>query len=150
MTEICERHPLRCPFPAAAEYLGDALSDASPDDTLRLVAPVGAACGGLAKDVHVKYTRVFAPPDHTWNVEWKPEPGGIYPAFEGRITIFAAEQDGGAVLELAGRYTPPGGALGQVFDSLIGARIASATLQELVTRLGAAIDRRCAECRHPA
>lgn len=149
MTRLSERHSVRCPESAARENLNRMLQQASQNELLRLAVPVPAVSGGLAKDVRVSYARLPGAPaeGESWLVHWTPEPGGIYPSFEGTIAVRADGAPGDSVLVLEGRYTPPAGAIGQIFDSVIGARIASATLQALLSRIAEKLEQ-CYERRY--
>jgi hypothetical protein len=71
------------------------------------------------------------------DVRWEPT-GGPFPRFDGTLRI-APVGDDACVLELAGAYEPPGGALGALFDGLVGHRLARATLHDLVARIGRSV-----------
>jgi hypothetical protein len=69
------------------------------------------------------------------SLSWTPEGGGPYPAFSGTVVADAAMDSEGSVVSIAGRYAPPGGIAGDVFDALVGRRIARATIRELLERI---------------
>jgi hypothetical protein len=73
--------------------------------------------------------------DQPWRIHWKPE-SRLYPEFEGELTVRADETYETSHLELPGSYHPPGGIAGAAFDLVAGGRIASATAQALLHRIG--------------
>jgi hypothetical protein len=73
--------------------------------------------------------------DQPWRIHWTPE-SGLYPQFEGELTVRADETYETSRLELRGSYTPPGGIAGAAFDWVAGARIASSTARALLRHLG--------------
>ena len=78
------------------------------------------------------------------HVAWAPKRSRAYPVFDGAFATEPLGEDR-CVLSLTGRYEPPGGWLGAVFDALAGARIARATLASLVEEIGRAAERDYAE-----
>jgi hypothetical protein len=142
MTTVKEFLYVDCPYVRAREYLHAALAHVSADQLphlLRLKATVPATSIELAKYVNVQYDRATDPMhfDEPWRVRWTPEPGGIYPSFDGELAVRADETYGSAILELTGEYTAPLGAAGRVFDAALGQRIAAGTAQELLARIAA-------------
>jgi hypothetical protein len=91
----------------------------------------------LSKGVTVTFGSAVDPMhfDQPWRIHWKPQ-GGPYPEFEGELTVRADETYETSRLELRGSYRPPGGIIGAAFDFVAGGRIASATAQALLRRLG--------------
>lgn len=72
-------------------------------------------------------------------IRWVPEGTGAFPTFEGILSVRANDGDHGSSIELAGNYTPPVGAAGQVFDAVIGHRIARTTAREFLKDVKRAI-----------
>jgi hypothetical protein len=70
--------------------------------------------------------------DRPWSVRWDPIGGGTYPQFEGKLAIDIAENGRACALVIEGEYAPPLGAAGQVFDSVLGSRVASITAREFL------------------
>jgi len=68
-------------------------------------------------------------------VHWTPN-SALYPEFDGNVLVRAEDTYAVAALEIDGGYTPPGGPLGNVFDLLLGRRIAHATARALLKRIG--------------
>jgi hypothetical protein len=147
MTTISTNLLIYCPYVRARAYLHEdierALGDALPQ-IVRLDAVLPATHAHLSKIVRVTYAPAVDQMhfDEPWQVRWTPEPGGIYPSFEGEIRVRADENYEWAVLELTGKYTPPLGAAGQVFDALAGRQIAEATARSLLTSIAAKMEAR--------
>jgi hypothetical protein len=145
MTRVTESLYVDCPYVRAREFLHAALAQASADQLphlVRLKATVPATRIELAKYVNVRYSGATDPMhfDEPWRVRWTPEPGGIYPSFDGELTVRADETYRSAILELTGEYAPPLGAAGRVFDAAFGQRIAAGTAQELLARIAAEME----------
>jgi hypothetical protein len=136
MAQLVECAFVDCPYHRARAYLasgvGERIGSGAP---LTLRVPLGGV--ELKKDVVVTFTPGVDPMhmDQPWRVHWTPEGGGPYPDFDGELTVRADEDYTSSVLELSGEYTPPGGALGQAFDYVVGSRIATITAQTLLARL---------------
>ena len=144
MSELLERRIVRCPYHLAQRYLAQGISEraASGDPgPLTLTLPLPGA--ELVKDVVVTYGAGVDPMhfDQPWQIHWKPR-SGAYPEFDGELTVRADETYESSRLELCGSYRPPGGALGKAFDRAVGNRIAVATAQALLERLGAQMESR--------
>lgn len=58
---------------------------------------------------------------------------GLYPSFSGILDVIADEA--GSVLDLAGRYDPPGGGAGRAFDATIGYLIAQRSMSSFLDDL---------------
>ena len=72
-------------------------------------------------------------------ISWKPAGTRALPEFSGRLSTSAETQES-CRLTLAGGYLPPGGVAGALFDSLIGVRIARATILALLNEFAAGIE----------
>jgi hypothetical protein len=148
MSTLSVRHFTRCPYSRARQALEQALAavaDLRQPQTLTLSVPLGKdeAAGALRKDVIVSYARGADPKhfDQPWTIHWTPTPGGVYPDFNGELTVRAADEHSNCFLELQGAYTPPLGPIGSAFDAAIGHRIASATGAQLLATIGDAMER---------
>ena len=144
MSEIHEHRFLNCPYNRAREILADAVADAvetGTGRTVRLTLPIPG--GELAKDVLVEVKRGTDPThfDEPWVLHWDPI-GGVYPSFDGTLTVQAEENYRTSRLAIVGSYTPPGGAAGAAFDAVVGSRLASATARELLRTVGDALEQR--------
>ena len=137
MSDLLERRVVLCPYNLAQRYLSQivgARAGAAGPLTLTLALP-GAE---LVKQVIVTYGTAVDPMhfDEPWHVHWKPK-AGPYPEFDGELTVRADETYESCRLELRGAYRPPAGALGAAFDHAVGNRIAAATAQAFLERIGA-------------
>jgi hypothetical protein len=140
MTKLHESLRIQCPYLRAKEQLRAALQQAAQSgvpQTLQLSAVLPATNLALAKNVRVTYGPAVDPMhfDEPWRVQWAPEAGGIYPSFDGKLTVRADERYESAILELDGEYRPPLGAAGRAFDAALGHKIASDTAQRLLEKL---------------
>ncbi len=77
--------------------------------------------------------------NHALTIEWEPLGGGPLPSFLGTVAA-TPQAEAACTLTIAGRYAPPGGIAGIAFDTLVGGRIASATLMALIQQLKNSIE----------
>jgi hypothetical protein len=146
MSELLERRVVRCPYHLARQYLAESVgARAASGEPGPLQLTLDVPGGELVKEVVVTYGPATDPMhfDQPWKVGWKPQ-AGPYPEFDGELTVRADETYESALLELQGSYKPPGGALGTAFDWALGGRIAAATAQALLQRIGAEMESRYA------
>ena len=140
MTNISQRHFIKCPYGLAKSFLEAELAAADGGHLeWRLhVAPPSPHGVDLAKDVDVIVSRAVDPMhfDRPWKVTWTPHGGGPYPSFTGDLTVRADEDWDVAELELAGSYEPPLGIVGKAFDALLGSRLAVTTAEALLVEIG--------------
>jgi hypothetical protein len=144
MSQLSERRIVGCPYNLAQRYLEESLApSAASGEPSRLSLTLAVPGGELAKEVIVTYGAAIDPMafDQPWRVHWAPQ-AGPYPQFEGELTVRADETYQTSQLELTGSYRPPGGALGAAFDWAVGGRIAAATAQALLERLGTEMEAR--------
>ncbi len=113
---------------------------------------------GLPTSVHV-YRNVIvyfdvvpdrsaSPKQSAIRLSWKPTHGGAFPALTGKITSRA--HGANATLYFNGRYRPPFGAAGMLFDRIIGRYIARIATQELLDDIERFISRHTIEERNAA
>ncbi len=136
MKQLVERVFVKCPYHRARAYLADGIGErAGAGGKMTLRVPIAGI--ELRKDVTVTFSPATDPMhmDQPWRVRWTPDGGGPYPDFEGELTVRADEDYTSSILELSGEYLPPGGAFGEAFDAVVGARIAALTGQTLLRRL---------------
>jgi len=74
-----------------------------------------------------------------FEVEWKSNDGGPYPAFHGELVI-ENEDYTSFWLILEGTYEPPFGVAGSTFDAILGKRIAAQSARELLARMASSIE----------
>jgi hypothetical protein len=93
----------------------------------------------LERDVNVRVDYIPQPEGPAvLNVCWEPD-AAIFPRFEGTLHAHATGEHA-CMLSIAGTYDAPGGVAGQIFDAVIGVRIAHATLEQLLERFRDAIE----------
>lgn len=144
MSQLLERHVVRCPYHLAQRYLADTVEPrAGSGAPGRLDLSVSAPGIVLTKTVVATFAADADPMhfDQPWRVHWKPQ-AGPYPEFDGELTVRADETYQSSLLELRGSYRPPGGIIGAAFDWAAGARIATATARELLERIGSKMEAR--------
>lgn len=135
MTSIVEKDLVHAPL-ASADRLLQAFFAAHP-------GPDGAGArivlraGERAQAAIVELTRAHRPEDMTprYAIHWEPEGGGLYPNFDGELSVEADEDYNAFWFVLDGTYVPPGGMAGQLFDAAIGRRIAEATARGLLSEM---------------
>jgi len=135
MSKLSETIVVGCPYHLAQQYVADVLREpANKPGIMTLRVPIGDV--GVTKDVLATVGAGTDPMhfDQPWKVHWTPI-GGLYPNFEGEITVRADEDYTTCLLELQGDYRPPGGAIGQAFDAVVGRKIASATARALLEEI---------------
>ncbi len=138
MSQLFERHVVRCPYHLAQRYLADTIRDRARSGEESILALTVSVPGmELVKNVTVSFGAATDPMhfDQPWRIHWKPQ-AGPYAEFDGELTVRADETYKSGLLELVGSYRPPGGVLGAAFDWAAGYRIARATAQELLARIG--------------
>ncbi len=138
MTTITARLHFPFPYALANEYFREGLGEVSKTGLheIQLTARVPATSVELSKNV-VAECRPDPDNPESWLIRWTPEPGGIYPSFEGKVSAHESERDGTTVLELTGSYIPPLGIAGEAFDHVLGRRITYDTAHDLLANLAA-------------
>jgi hypothetical protein len=140
MATIRERVYIESPYVQAVDAferrLGLKAGEAQGTCVLALVAPL-AEGRELARDVSATTKRLADAANYTsrYGITWvagTTSRGIPTPAFDGILTLRAGEDYNESELELQGRYEPPGGAVGKLFDDVVGRRIAHATLGSLL------------------
>jgi hypothetical protein len=144
MSQLLERRVVHCPYQRARHYLAESAGVRAESGTeSRLTLTVHGPGIDVSQDVIVVFSPAVDPMhfDQPWRIHWKPQTGP-YPEFEGELTVRADETYETSLLELRGSYRPPGGALGAAFDWAAGSRIAAATAQALLHRIGDTMEAR--------
>ena len=121
--------------------------DASGKIVLRLRLPLGDfGIPGRLDVSRAVVARIYKRRDEQnlndeFGISWKPEDGGPFPEFSGRLTIWSEENPKGSFLEIDGTYEPPlGTVIGAAFDATVGRSIAVRTAQALLEDIRAGID----------
>jgi hypothetical protein len=135
MTTIVEKELVHAPL-ASADRLLQAFFAAHP-------APEGPGArimlraGDAAQPAIVELRRAHRPQDMTprYAIHWEAEGGGLYPNFDGELSVEADEDYNAFWFVLNGTYVPPGGVPGQLFDAAIGRHIAEATARGLLIEM---------------
>lgn len=130
------------PFARAADFVERFFMNASGEDgqaTLRLSAP-GAGFGldsfAIGHDVIASFRRRNEAGERiVFDLHWESADGGLYPVFDGTLTVAEDETYESCRLILEGSYTPPGRVAGAMFDAALGSRIANATAKELLEQM---------------
>jgi len=143
MANVHERIYIEAPYTQAAgafeRRLGLAADAEQGSCALTLVMPTGAG-HEVARVVTAATTRVPGNANYTtrYTIAWQSGTvdGIPTPGFLGALTLGAGETYRETMLELTGRYDPPGGMLGGLFDEVIGRRIAQATFSALLDDVG--------------
>jgi hypothetical protein len=93
----------------------------------------------LERDVTVRVD-YHALPDETAHLHicWEPD-ASLFPSFQGTLHANPAG-DAACTLHIAGTYEVPGGVAGQLFDAVIGVRIAHGSLEQLLQQFRGAIE----------
>jgi hypothetical protein len=143
MAKVHERIYIEAPYTQAVvafeRRLGFGGNAENGTCTLTLVVPTGTG-HDVARVVSAATSRVPGNANYTtrYAIAWK---GGIVegiptPGFFGALTLSTGETYRETMLELTGRYDPPGGIIGDLFDEVVGRRIAHATLSGLLDEVG--------------
>jgi hypothetical protein len=119
-------------------YVRD-LGEGRDDATIPLRYTIKQLAGlKLERDVTVRVEYLPAPEGAQLTVAWEPDKS-LFPSFEGTLTT---ESTGECAcrMTIAGTYDVPGGMAGQLFDAVVGVRIAHGTIEELLDRFRTAIE----------
>jgi hypothetical protein len=150
MTPLSRSRSVKCPYVRAIAYFDRhfrnlPVSERGEGRVMRLRTPLSALGLGdtvaLDRDVVARLGTAPEPAgmEHGIKVEWEPEGGGPFPTFQGSLAI-SADTPKSSTISLDGAYEPPLGAVGKVFDAVVGRRIAEATADELLKVLGEKIE----------
>jgi hypothetical protein len=140
MTAIAQKELVHAPLASANTLLQAffAAHSAPNGPNARIVLHAG----DVAQSAIVSLDPAHRPEDMTprYSVHWEAEGGGPYPVFDGELTIGSDEDYNAFWLVLDGAYLPPGGVAGQVFDAVIGRRIATASARGLLSEIRSEIE----------
>lgn len=141
--ELSASVPVQSPSGFALAFLNTYIVDrggGSNEAVLPLHLQVTQLAGlALERDVNVRVDYVpNAAGPAVLKIVWEPD-ATIFPKFDGTLTA----QDAGdkhCTLTISGEYDVPYGVLGQIFDAVIGVRIAEGTLEQLLAEFRVAIE----------
>jgi hypothetical protein len=148
MTRVHSSKTVKAPVAFAAASLKDELNRRPEPDTplsfdLRMPLAALGIPGGVTLDRRVVASIAPAPingSEHPLSLSWKAEGSDAFPEFRGTVRVVDSTRDEDSVLVISGTYRPPGGFAGRVFDATVGARIARATLDDLLRQLSDRIE----------
>jgi len=121
-------------------YVGDMPEkDGSPTLTMRFTITQLAGLT-LERDVAVRVEYVPKPAEEPAELTicWEPD-AKIFPSFCGTLRALSTGP-ATCTLSIGGTYDVPGGVAGQLFDAVIGVRIAQGTLEKLLAQFRDAIE----------
>ena len=135
---------VRAPSGFAVAFLSTYVLDlggAVGDSTLPMRYTITHLAGlTLERDVSVRVEYVSQPDDvpAELNIAWEPD-ASLFPSFNGKLYASATGK-ATCTLTIEGTYNVPGGAAGQLFDAVIGVRIANGTIEQLLGQFRDAIE----------
>jgi hypothetical protein len=142
--ELSASVPVKAPSGFALAFLNTYVRDRAGvdgDTCLPLRYTVTQLAGlTLERDVVVRVEYVLQPggAPATLDIAWEPD-ASLFPNFKG--TLHADETTKAAcTLTIDGEYDAPGGVAGQLFDAVIGVRIAHGTIVQLLEQFRDAIE----------
>jgi hypothetical protein len=137
MTSIVEKDLVHAPL-ASADRLLQAFFAAHPEPD-GAGAHIVLRAGEAAQAAIVTLKRAHRPADMTprYAIHWEAEGGGLYPNFDGELSVESDEDYNAFWFVLNGSYEPPGGVAGQLFDAAVGHRIAETTARGLLSEMRA-------------
>lgn len=144
MRELSAAVPVKAPSGFALAFLNTYVRDlngAGADSTLPMRYTVTQLAGlTLERDVTVRVEYVAQPDDAPalLYICWEPD-ASLFPSFNGMLKADPSGESS-CTLSIAGTYDTPGGVAGQLFDAVIGVRIAVGTLEQLLGQFRDAIE----------
>jgi hypothetical protein len=134
MTKTSTRQSVAAPLASAHRMLQRYLDERpGPDGAARIVLK----SAGQERAVIVSVIAAHRPQDMEprYSVHWEPEEAGLFPSFEGILTVGAEDDYNSFDIDLDGEYEPPLGLLGKTFDLVAGRRIADETIHTLLAEI---------------
>jgi hypothetical protein len=143
LTEISVERVCACPFSIAQEYAEEYLRGAERGSATPLaVSPFAMPLMRRPVAMSFSLANDETEPGRAHEsvlIRW--EAGiGVLPDFRGTIRFRAARRE--TLVRIEGRYAPPLGRTGAVFDRLIGKWIATRTMSDLLRRIAARLELR--------
>jgi hypothetical protein len=142
--ELSASIPVKAPAGFALAFLNTYVRDLhgpGSDSTLPMRYTVTQLAGlTLERDVTVRVEYLAQPHDAPalLRICWEPE-ASLFPSFEGTLHANATGESA-CILSVTGTYDVPGGVAGQLFDAIVGVRIAHGTLVQLLERFRDAVE----------
>jgi hypothetical protein len=122
-------------------YVGDLAGGDAGHGTMPLRYSLTQIAGlVLERDVsvHVEYVPQPGGLPPSLTIAWEPDES-LFPSFRGVLHAMP-ENERSCTLSIAGTYDVPGGIAGQLFDAVIGVRIANGTIEQLLEQFRDAIE----------
>ena len=144
MRELSASIPVKAPSGFALAFLNTyvrELGGAGSDSILPMRYTVTQLAGlTLERDVTVRIDYLPQPDQAPalLYISWEPD-ASLFPSFNGMLHADATGERS-CTLSIAGTYDIPGGVAGQLFDAVIGVRIAHGTLEQLLEQFRVAIE----------
>ena len=142
--ELSASVPVKAPSGFALAFLNTYVRDlagTNGDSTLPMRYTLTQLAGiTLERDVAVRVEYVAKPDDAPaeLNIAWEPD-ASLFPSFKGTLRAVPSGNDG-CTLSIDGEYDAPGGVAGQLFDAVIGVRIAHGTIEQMLEQFRTAIE----------
>lgn len=143
MRELTVSMDVKAPSGFAVAFLNTYVKDLGrgQDGTVLPLRYTIKQLGGLKLErdvtVRVDYLPEEGGPAHL-DIAWEPD-GSLFPSFTGKLHTDATGETTCA-MTIDGTYDAPGGVPGQLFDAVVGARIARGTIEELLAQFRDAIE----------
>jgi hypothetical protein len=136
MSEIHEVMTVLCPFevvPLAAQAYVSSLPVEDGKSVVALRVELSDLTVERRADITIKHSHAY-PGYEIMDISWSAHDGGLYPIFRGTLSV--EEVTGNYCrLDLEGKYVPPLGFAGIVFDAVLGHRIAVAAARALLDEI---------------
>ncbi len=143
MRELTATLPVKAPSGFALAFLNTYIRDlgGGTDEATLPLHYTFTQFAGITLERDVSVTVDYVPTKDApavLRICWEPDKS-LFPSFDGTM---AAEADGERAcrLTITGSYDAPGGVAGQLFDAVIGVRIAQGTLDTLLVQFRDAIE----------
>jgi len=142
MTRLRERRLVKAPLPSAHRLLDEVLTAHPAADGY--AARFVLRSGQLEQPAIFSLQRAYLRGDMTprYRLRWEAEGGGPFPRFNGELTIGANDDYDSFWLTIDGKYMPPHGIVGELFDRAVGHRIAEASTRGLLAQVQTEIEQR--------
>lgn len=143
MRDLSASISVRAPSGFAIAFLNTYVRDlgGGADSTLAMRFTITHLAGlTLERDVTVRVEYNSQPGDvpADLNICWDPD-ASIFPSFDGKLSAAATSKET-CTLTIEGAYDVPGGVAGQLFDAVVGVRIAHGTIEKLLAQFRDAIE----------
>lgn len=141
--ELTVSTDVKAPSGFAVAFLNTYVKDLGPGqgDAVMPLRYTIQQLGGLTLErdvtVRVEYAAQDGGPAQL-EIAWEPD-GTLFPSFSGKLHTDATGETTCA-MTIDGNYDAPGGMPGQLFDAVLGVRIARGTIEELLSQFREAIE----------